>query len=207
MASEHKRSQSQAKDASGVAVALGQAMPQLEGLPVLTESAQEPIAAADSPAESAEPPLPVVAVTSGPPAAPAVLAPRPIGLEQAPNAAPSGVRHSTISAGLAFTGSALIDGSITVAGEVRGDLMLGELSAGLVTVTETGHVVGDIRARNISVLGRTVGTLDAPGGKVSLHDTAIVSGRIRYAHLQVNGADLNAQLERVRDEDQGENKR
>ena len=34
--------------------------------------------------------------------------------------------------------------------------------------------------------------------RVSLHASASVSGRIRYTHLQVNGADLNAQLERVR---------
>jgi cytoskeletal protein CcmA (bactofilin family) len=113
-------------------------------------------------------------------------------------------RHSTIGAGLSFTGTALLDGAITVAGEVRGDLQSRNVESGLVTITETGLVVGDIRARNISVLGKTQGTLDAPGGKVSLHDTASVSGRIRYAHLQVNGADLNAQLERVRSDDKGE---
>jgi cytoskeletal protein CcmA (bactofilin family) len=107
-------------------------------------------------------------------------------------------RHSTLALGLSFVGTAQIDGSLTVAGEVQGDLQVIESSGGQVTVTETGTVVGDIRARSISVLGQTVGTLDAAGGRVSLHDTASVSGRIRYTHLQVNGADLNAQLERVR---------
>jgi len=48
--------------------------------------------------------------------------------------------------------------------------------------------------------GRVVERDPAAGGRVSLHDTASVSGRIRYTHLQVNGADLNAQLERVRPE-------
>jgi len=109
-----------------------------------------------------------------------------------------GSRLSTIAKGMSFTGRAAVAGSVTVAGEVQGDLDLGAADAGHVTVTETGTVVGDIRARNISVLGQTVGTLDASYGKVSLHSTASVSGHIRYTHLQVNGADLNAQLERVR---------
>ena len=107
---------------------------------------------------------------------------------------------STLAKGLSFIGNAAVDGSLTVAGEVQGNIQVLEHSSGQVTITETGTVVGDIVARSISVLGQTVGTLDAAGGRVSLHDTASVSGRIRYTHLQVNGADLNAQLERVRPE-------
>jgi cytoskeletal protein CcmA (bactofilin family) len=111
----------------------------------------------------------------------------------------SASRVSTIGESLSFVGSARIEGSLTIAGEVQGDVEL-QGGTGHVTITQTGTVVGDIRARNISVLGQAVGTLDAAGGRVSLHDTASVSGRIRYTHLQVNGADLNAQLERVRPE-------
>lgn len=110
---------------------------------------------------------------------------------------------STLGEGLSFVGAARIDGSLTVSGEVQGDIELEGGGTGHVTITQTGTVVGDIRAKNISVLGQTVGTLDAAGGRVSLHDTASVSGRIRYTHLQVNGADLNAQLERVRPEGDG----
>jgi cytoskeletal protein CcmA (bactofilin family) len=107
-------------------------------------------------------------------------------------------RHSTLAAGLSFTGAARIVGSITVAGEVQGDLRLEQSPEGHVTITETGTVVGDINAPNIAVMGQAVGLLDASGGRVTLHESASVSGRIRYTHLQVNGADLNAQLERVR---------
>jgi cytoskeletal protein CcmA (bactofilin family) len=113
------------------------------------------------------------------------------------------LRVSTLGPGLSFVGNARIDGSLTVAGEVQGNIELQGSGSGHVTITESGTVVGDVRARNISVLGQTVGTLDATGGRVSLHDTASVSGRIRYTHLQVNGADLNAQLERVRPEGDG----
>jgi len=119
-------------------------------------------------------------------------------------AVPAGeLRVSTLGCGLSFVGNARIDGSLTVAGEVQGNIELQGSGSGHVTITQSGTVVGDIRARNISVLGQTVGTLDASGGRVSLHDTASVSGRIRYTHLQVNGADLNAQLERVRPEGDG----
>lgn len=140
-------------------VTLGQNMPQVQGLPVLSPVTQP--------------------------------APSPAGSGQA-------ARHSTLAQGLSFTGSAVVEGSLTVAGEVTGQLHLPAPAHGHVTVTETGSVDGDIRARNISVLGITNGLLDAGGGKVTLHGTASVSGRIRYTHLQVNGADLNAQLERVR---------
>ena len=112
--------------------------------------------------------------------------------------APGPAQHSNLAQGLSFTGSAQIVGSITVAGEVQGNLLLADRSDGHVTITETGTVVGDIAAPNISVMGQAVGLLDASGGRVTLHETASVSGRIRYTHLQVNGADLNAQLERVR---------
>jgi cytoskeletal protein CcmA (bactofilin family) len=153
----------------GVAIPMGRAMPDVAGVPVLTEAPVE---------------------------LPAAL---PVG-------GPSG--HSKIGEGLSFTGSALIRGAVTVAGEVQGDLVVQPDSGeGAVTITETGTVVGDIRAQNISVLGATIGTLDAGGGKVTLHETASVAGKIRYSHLQVNGADLNAQLERVRPDGQEPAKR
>ena len=66
-----------------------------------------------------------------------------------------------------------------------------------VVVTETGQVKGDITAQKISVMGRTEGILDSGQGEVALHDTASVHGLVRYGRIQVNGADLNATLERV----------
>lgn len=130
------------------------------------------------------------------------LLPQVQALPAALDSAPS-PRVSTLGPGLSFVGSARIEGSLTISGEVQGNIELLDGGSGHVTVTQSGTVVGDIKARNISVLGQTEGLLDAAGGRVSLHDTASVSGRIRYTHLQVNGADLNAQLERVRPEGDG----
>jgi hypothetical protein len=45
--------------------------------------------------------------------------------------------------------------------------------------------------------------LDSGEGEVALHDTASVHGLVRYGRIQVNGADLNATLERVAVSKQG----
>lgn len=176
----------------------------------------EPLAPAEGVADPSAPNIAAPAATE--PAAPAVamgqrmpetqhlptLLPTLQALNAVAETAPP--RVSTLGPGLSFIGSARINGSLTVSGEVQGDIELQGSGSGHVTITQTGTVVGDIRARNISVLGQAVGLLDAGGGRVSLHDTASVSGRIRYTHLQVNGADLNAQLERVRPEGDGSTK-
>jgi Polymer-forming cytoskeletal len=71
-------------------------------------------------------------------------------------------------------------------------------------ITFTGNValqgtctIGDIFSHKVSVMGTCSGTIDASGGSVDLHAKSVVSGHIRYGQLQVNGADLNATLERV----------
>ena len=117
-----------------------------------------------------------------------------------PNAAPPG--HSTLATGMSFVGRIQLTGSLTVGGAIEGPVIAMTERGGNshVIVAETGVVRGDIIARNITVQGRTSGLLDAPGGRVTLHDGSVVEGRVRYTTLQVNGADLNAQLERVRPE-------
>lgn len=107
--------------------------------------------------------------------------------------------HCTIAEGMVFEGDALLQGPCSVGGQVRGNLLQAPGSSIAVVIAETGQVVGDVRAHKISVMGQTQGTLDASGGSVAINDTASVSGHVRYGRLQVNGADLNATLERVPD--------
>ena len=108
-----------------------------------------------------------------------------------------GQARSMVAEGMHFVGNAELRGPCSVAGEVDGNLKqaLGALVA--VVVTETGRVKGDITAQKISVMGHTDGVLDSGEGEVSLHDTACVHGLVRYGRIQVNGADLNATLERA----------
>ena len=104
---------------------------------------------------------------------------------------------SKVAAGIRFTGNAILRGPCSIAGIVEGNLTQAADAQASVVVTETGRVTGDITAQKISVMGQTQGTLDSGQGEVTLHATAHVQGLVRYRRIQVNGADLNATLERV----------
>ena len=102
-----------------------------------------------------------------------------------------------VADGMRFAGNAVLRGPCSIAGLVEGNLTQATDALASVVVTETGKVTGDITAQKISVMGQTLGTLDSSQGEVTLHATARVQGLVRYRRIQVNGADLNATLERV----------
>ncbi len=102
-----------------------------------------------------------------------------------------------IEEGLTFTGNVSLQGPCTIAGDIIGNLREQPNASSQIVITETGSVEGDIFSHKVSVMGCYNGTIDASGGSVDLHDKSVVSGHIRYGQLQVNGADLNATLERV----------
>ena len=104
---------------------------------------------------------------------------------------------SKVAEGIRFAGNAILRGPCSISGWVEGNLTQATDSLASVVVTETGRVTGDITAQKISVMGQTQGTLDSGQGEVTLHATARVQGLVRYRRIQVNGADLNATLERV----------
>jgi cytoskeletal protein CcmA (bactofilin family) len=114
----------------------------------------------------------------------------------------SGQPRSMLAQGLHFVGHAQLRGPCSIAGTVEGNLTQAPGAVVSVVITETGRVKGDITAQKISVMGHTDGVLDSGQGEVSLHDTARVYGLVRYGRIQVNGADLNATLERVAFSDQ-----
>jgi cytoskeletal protein CcmA (bactofilin family) len=105
--------------------------------------------------------------------------------------------RSLLAEGMHFVGNAILRGPFSVAGQIEGNLEQAHGTLASVVVTETGRVKGDITAHKISVMGHTDGILDSGQGEVSLHDTADVHGLVRYGRIQVNGASLNATLERV----------
>jgi cytoskeletal protein CcmA (bactofilin family) len=102
-----------------------------------------------------------------------------------------------IAEGVNFVGNAQLIGLCSIGGKVEGNLIQSAGQSITVIVAESGYVKGDIVADNISVMGQTDGLLDAGGGSVALHDASRVSGHVRYNRLQVNGADLNATLEKA----------
>jgi cytoskeletal protein CcmA (bactofilin family) len=128
---------------------------------------------------------------------PVLGTPQREGTEAAQPLDESQLPRSEIAEGMNFVGDAVLTGVCTIKGRVQGNLKQAGGAKITVVVTESGHVKGDIVADQISVMGRTEGLLDATGGSVSLHDTANVSGHVRYFRLQVNGSELNATLERA----------
>jgi cytoskeletal protein CcmA (bactofilin family) len=102
-----------------------------------------------------------------------------------------------IEEGVTFTGNVALQGTCTIAGQVVGNLKEQAGATSQIVITETGSVKGDIFSHKVSVMGASSGTIDASGGSVELHAKSVVTGHIRYGQLQVNGADLNATLERV----------
>lgn len=108
-----------------------------------------------------------------------------------------GQARSMVAEGMRFVGNAELRGPCSIGGHVEGNLTQAPNAVVSVVVTETGRVKGDITAQKISVMGHTDGILDSGQGEVSLHDSASVHGLVRYGRIQVNGADLNATLERV----------
>lgn len=102
-----------------------------------------------------------------------------------------------IEEGITFTGNAALQGTCTIAGQIIGNLKEQAGATSQIVITETGSVKGDIFSHKVSVMGACSGTIDASGGSVDLHAKSVVTGHIRYGQLQVNGADLNATLERA----------
>ena len=120
-----------------------------------------------------------------------------LGSPQMSGESESGQPRSLLADGMHFVGNAILRGPFSVSGQVDGNLQQAHDTLTSVVVTETGRVKGDITAHKISIMGHTEGILDSGQGEVSLHDTADVHGLVRYGRIQVNGASLNATLERV----------
>lgn len=113
------------------------------------------------------------------------------------DASDTGSARSMVAEGMRFVGNAELRGPCSIGGHVEGNIKQAPQAQVAVVVTETGRVKGDITAHKISVMGHTDGILDSGQGEVALHDTASVHGLVRYGRIQVNGADLNATLERA----------
>lgn len=124
-----------------------------------------------------------------------MLSPQTQGI--APDAGEDTGRHSRIAAGISFKGNATLQGPISISGQFYGNLVQAPGCQVSVVIAEEGEVRGDIRADKVSVMGQVDGLIDAGAGQVALHDGSSVSGHVRYGRIQVNGADLNATLERV----------
>ena len=99
---------------------------------------------------------------------------------------------ATIPASSRIIGDIRTGEDLSVAGQVQGNIHAAEAD---LTITEDGHVIGDIRARRIHVRGRVAGTMSALE-RIELGASASVSGHISADHVVVNdGAQVNAKID------------
>ena len=170
---------------------LGQAMPDVLKTPVLTQVAPEESAKTASSGVASQ------SINQSSPVFAANTKQSDTSSSQSSSETSKAGKLCVIEEGVTFTGNVALQGTCTIAGQVIGNLKEQANANSQIVITETGSVKGDIYSHKVSVMGTSSGTIDASGGSVDLHAKSVVNGHIRYGQLQVNGADLNATLERV----------
>lgn len=92
---------------------------------------------------------------------------------------------SLIGATTRMEGTVVFQGGLRIDGHVRGDVIAGEGSAGLLVIGESGRVDGNIVAVHLIVDGTVQGSITV-SGIVELQPKARVSGEIRYRDVTVH---------------------
>ncbi len=91
-------------------------------------------------------------------------------------------------------GDVLYTGGVHVEGEVEGNLMADQVDKGLVVVSESGLVKGEIRGPTIIVYGTVNGDVYATG-TIELAASAKITGSVYYNLLEMaTGAEVNGNL-------------
>ncbi len=104
--------------------------------------------------------------------------------------APSPVKSSVISDGFEFTGDMKSDGSLTVDGVIRGNLVVRTLLIGA-----TGLVDGSVKADSINVEGRLSGAAECKD--LAIGGRAVVDGQLGYNTITIQrGGTIKGDLKR-----------
>lgn len=92
---------------------------------------------------------------------------------------------SLIGATTRMEGNVVFQGGLRIDGYVRGDVIAGEGSAGLLVIGENGRVDGNIVAVHLIVNGTVQGSITV-SGIVELQPKARVSGEVRYRDVTIH---------------------
>ena len=92
---------------------------------------------------------------------------------------------SLIGATTRMEGNVVFQGGLRIDGTVRGDVIAGEGSAGLLVIGESGRVDGNIVAVHLIVNGTVHGSITV-SGIVELQPKAKVSGEVRYRDVTIH---------------------
>lgn len=99
----------------------------------------------------------------------------------APVAGPSPKIETVVGPNASFKGDVQSDGSMRIDGWYEGKIEL----AGNLIIGETGKVIGDIKAQNVSVSGAVKGTINA-AGRLEILNTGKVWGDISVASFLID---------------------
>ena len=92
---------------------------------------------------------------------------------------------SLISAATRVDGDVVFQGGLRIDGHVRGDVVAGEGSAGLLVIGEHGRVDGNVIAAHLVVNGTIQGSATV-AGLVEFQPKAKVSGEVRYRDIEIH---------------------
>ncbi len=92
---------------------------------------------------------------------------------------------SLIGATTRMEGKVVFQGGLRIDGYVRGDVVAGDGSAGLLVIGENGRVDGNIVAVHLIVNGTVQGSITV-SGIVELQPKAKVSGEVRYRDVTIH---------------------
>jgi cytoskeletal protein CcmA (bactofilin family) len=99
---------------------------------------------------------------------------------------------TTIGRTLVITGQLSSDEDVTLGGRVNGPI---SIRNGTLTVTDSGRLVGDLRASRVVVLGAVDGSI-AASERIELQASAVVSGSLSANHVViVDGATFQGRID------------
>ena len=99
---------------------------------------------------------------------------------------------TTIGPTLVITGELSSDEDVTIGGRVDGPI---SIRNGTLTVTDSGRLVGDLRASRVVILGAVDGSIVA-SERIELRASAVVTGSLSANHIViVDGAAFEGRID------------
>ena len=99
---------------------------------------------------------------------------------------------TTIGQTLVITGALSSDEDVTIGGRVDGPI---SIRNGTLTVTDSGRLVGDLRASRVVILGAVDGSIVA-SERIELRASAIVTGSLSANHIVIiDGATFQGRID------------
>jgi cytoskeletal protein CcmA (bactofilin family) len=100
---------------------------------------------------------------------------------------------SLVAKNVFFEGKVLNGGTFELEGKIKGIV-----EADILTIRETGEILGEVKCKVFNVKGLFNGSVIAE--KINVSDTAKIIGTLEYKFLSVDyGANINCQLKRTDD--------